>query len=106
MEIETKVFTKRQLAEDIAFLESRAHMCGSFSMGDNVNLRSWGASANELVRCAYTKEHDGTMPHDYSDLGACVRALASLPEHRRCPRVDAKYREGEKHVRGKIGESG
>ena len=90
-------FTKAQLLEDIEFLERRALIAGHFLSGD---LRDFGASSNQLVHFAYTGEHDGTMPFDMSDLAACVRALASLPDHRRTHRVNMKYEECHKAVRG------
>ena len=83
-------FTRAQLLEDIEFLEWRARMAGGFQTG-TAGLRSWGRSSNELVHFAYTGEHDGTMPLDLQDLGACVRALAMLPGHRRTRAVDQMY---------------
>ena len=66
----TSRFTKTQLLEDIEFLERRAYGFGH----DELWLCDRFAQQHELVRYAYTNEHNGIMPRDVMDLAAAVRA--------------------------------
>ena len=99
--MKTTRFTKAQLLEDVEFLEWRARMAGGYDAG-TPGQRCWGLSANQLVRFAYTGEHDHTLPLDTFDLAACARSLAMLPSHRRTPAVDARYQEFERVVRSRL----
>ena len=92
--------TKAQLQEDVDFLlERAAKISGDIEFVGT--LRETGMSSNELVRFAYTGDHDGTWPADMSDYAACVRAVANLPEHRATSRVYAKMREAERHMKAR-----
>ena len=74
------MWTREQLEADVAFWVKRGDRCGSF--GGSENRRAWGISSNSLVAYAY-----GTValrpPSDWWDYAACVRAVRSLPRHRR-----------------------
>ena len=92
-------YTKQQLLEDVDFLVARANKAGHVIFDDK--LRDTGMSSNELVRFAYTGEHDGIWPADVHDYAACVRAVAALPEHRATHQVYAKMHEAETKIRYK-----
>lgn len=78
--------TTEQMQVDIDFLAKRIRNAGKFMPGDR---RDWGASANTLVGIAYgVPVDDPALPRDGSDLAACKRAFAALPDHRKTSAVD------------------
>lgn len=73
-----------QLLEDVAFLLTRARMCGCFYVMHDDDERDYGASANSIVAIAYGADLSTlVMPGDAYDLAACELAFAKLPEHRK-----------------------
>lgn len=74
------MFTETELQADIDFLLSRSMQAGQLLMTDE---RDTGLSSNSLVRLAYRPGSIVEMPLDEDDLGACERAYAALPAHRK-----------------------
>ena len=87
------------MMRDIEFLSHRAEMAGGYWCGGSRNgPRSWGISSNAIVRYAYGGDqpsHIGEMPLDRGDYAACVRAVRSLPRHRRIPAVRTALRRAK-----------
>lgn len=77
-----KVYAKRQLKADIAFLSDRASRTGSCSFSQD---RDTGISSNSIVAIAYghTRLSDQRFPSDLSDMRSCENMWAKMPEHRK-----------------------
>jgi hypothetical protein len=78
--------TNPEYKADIAFLLARACQAGGMSFREE---RDVGLSSNSLVAIAYGSTEPQILPRDQSDLDACERAFARLPEHRKGAKATA-----------------
>lgn len=90
-----------QLKADVKFLAERAHKAGSWSSGDEG--RETGVSSNSIVAIAYGLTTEQQLPSDTSDLAACRRAWAKLPEHRKTSAAITAMDEAELFIAEKWG---
>jgi len=85
----TENLSREQLQADVAYLADRAHDSDAFKIDKH---RDHGISSNSIVALIYGQTGYQRMPADWSDYGACVRAVRKMPWHRRQHAFKALWR--------------